>query len=730
MRTGSFPVLTELPERLAVGSPGKMGASGQSAIGLLRLYSQALAPAEVARLAGELIPELQGQLPAEPLPQQVLPPSPWFQDRPRLGLEALEAERVPEPWTPVRFVEGRGQVWGREYDFSGSGLVDAVSAGGRQLLRGAVRLEYAAGTESGQMDLAPARVVQAAPGRVGFVRSGAMARLEGRLEYDGFLWCTLTVPVPPGLRRLQLVVPMSDEAEAVHYVDAVADTRRIRPITYCTRQLDAGPGELFRAEYATHLWLGSTRAGLQFCSESEENCHPYGRDDLFRIIRTAAGVDLVITLVDAPLPAAAPAELVYRFGLMATPVKPLPAGWRADMLSSQYETLTGEARGSTLVYWPEWAAITLDPEPTRAREPERLRRLIEADRAAGRRIVPYWDRRHLPISQNGVVNPDALAVYEAWSPQPQRPRSGRFDWMRAEGSGFYDYLVWGVDRWNTHLGVMDGVYMDEMILDPNINPAQQAGFTDFAGERRPTYPLLGDRDLYKRIQHVVRVRNGGRPSWSIAHMSGTHMLPLLSHFTVFLTAEHLYSGYFHSQPERLPPESDRLYYYSYALPMELVKYELFHRQWGAVMAFLPCLKNQREIMELPVPTRDMLSRTLHADVIYWPLWCNREEIYKVQRFRRDFDIGAAMVEFTPYWENETVLSDDPEIPFSYYRNGDDYLLIVSNLHRREARVTLRFREFTPVAVRDAASGEPVAPDGLRLPRNDYVALRLRRPPQQ
>ena len=44
-----------------------------------------------------------------------------------------------------------------------------------------------------------------------------------------------------------------------------------------------------------------------------------------------------------------------------------------------------------------------------------------------------------------------------------------------------------------------------------LNILYTQGFTDFAGERRPTYPLLGDRDLYKRIQQVVRVRNGGRP---------------------------------------------------------------------------------------------------------------------------------------------------------------------------------------------------------------------------
>ena len=394
---------------------------------------------------------------------------------------------------------------------------------------------------------------------------------------------------------------MTEKAsELLHFVGATdrigGDYGPTSPKGSNTIRLSAKPGVIWQKRFGTCTWLGSTRSGLQFFTGSEQYYFPRKRTDLFEIVRNADGsADFVVKMVVKPLPVNAPKEFTLDFGFIATPVKPLPEGWRAMTMSAQYDSFSGKTRGGLLVYWPnEWAQISLDPEPHRGLNKGRTIAKVKMDRASGRKIIPYWDRRHLPISQKNKVNPDAEKIYAAWSPDPQRSRAGRFDWMRCSGtSEWQDYLVWCIDQWNEVFGTIDGAYIDELILDPNKNPVSGGGYTDYDGERRPTYSWQAERNLYKRIHYVIAQRNGNQPPWSIAHNSATNMMNLLSPFTVFLTGEHLYSGYFPDDPHLIPPKHDRLYYYSYCLPMERVRGEFFNRQWGAVIAWLPCLKNQR-----------------------------------------------------------------------------------------------------------------------------------------
>ena len=202
------------------------------------------------------------------------------------------------------------------------------------------------------------------------------------------------------------------------------------------------------------------------------------------------------------------------------------------------------------------------------------------------------------------------------------------------------------------------------------------------------------------------------------------MMEIMSQFTVFLTGEHLYSGYFINDTQWLPPENDRLYYYSYSLPMERVKGEFFHRQWGAVIAWLPCMKNQRDIMTKVEPTRDLLSRIMHADVIFWPLWCNSNEILKIDNIRRKWDIGNKAVEFIPYWDNRVITTATPDVVISYYDKNGEKLVIVSNLARKAQDVEIKLPACSSVI--NAENNQAVALKKnnvkLSIKRNDFAIL--------
>ena len=688
-----FIVFPESPVKyFDVGSTGRFGANGNTAIGHLRLYNRALTDKEIIVTAGELIPELRKKG-LQVIKETIMTPSPWFKNKVAIGMEALDDNYVPQPFQPISVDGQKLSVWARDYDFSGNGILDQVTVKNEKLLKKSINLIL----NGKELEFNSYQIVKQKKGRVRFSKKAANAFLDCTFEYDGMVHMCLTLKPAQKIKELTLKIPMTHEAsELLHFVGATdrigGDYGPSSPKGSNTIELSQKTGTIWKKRFGTHTWLGSTRSGLQFFTGSEQYYYPRKRTDLLEVVRNQDGsCDLLVKMIVKPLPENAPGEFTLEFGFIATPVKPLPPGWRVMTMSAQYDSFKGNTRGNILVYWPdEWAQISLDPEPHRGLNKARTREKVKKDRLAGRKIVPYWDRRHLPISQKNKVNPDAESIYLDWSPDPQRPRAGRFDWMRCAGtSQWADYLVWCIDQWGEVFGTIDGAYIDELILDPNKNSRSGGGYTDYDGERRPTYSWLADRNLYKRMHYVISKRNGGLYPWSIAHCSATNMMEILSPFTVFLTGEHLYSGYFPDDPVLIPPKHDRMYYYSYCLPMERVKGEFYHRQWGAVIAWLPCMKNQRDIMELPIPTRDLMSRIMHADVIFWPLWCNKEEIYKMDEIRRKWDIGNKAVEFVPYWENKIITASAENICISYYDKNGEKLAIVSNLARIPQKISVK-----------------------------------------
>jgi hypothetical protein len=437
-------------------------------------------------------------------------------------------------------------------------------------------------------------------------------------------------------------------------------------------------------------------------------------------------------MVSEVLPLEGQEPVKIRFGFMATPIKPLPKGWRGWTYSAQYDSIPEEERGNHLVYWPdEWRFMTLDPDPTRIENLEANRAKIARDRAEGRKIIPYWTRLHAVGKKNGKAVPDVDYMLEHWATDPNIPTSGsRLQFRVSATSGWADYLVWCADGWGKAMGHMDGVYIDETQPIPNTRAESGGGYDALDGTRRPTYEFLGSRNMAKRMAYNLWKQNGEIPV-SVAHCSATHTMQSLSMFAAMLIGEQYYDGYFAKCPQFLPPpgdEAERFYYFSYALPMDRLRAECYHRQWGAVMVFLPCLKFDRELMASPVSARYMLSRIMQADIAIWPLFCNREEVSKVWKCRKECGIADDAVEFFPYWENTRIVSDSEDVVIGYYAHGDKILAIVSNLNREPQTVKIRFGGMDIHSVENAETRQALSPQGnavgLEMKRNDYVALRI------
>ena len=730
------------PKRFSVGPAGKgMGwKDGKTSISHLQMYDRPLLADEVRALAKNKFPDLKIDVSAAgkaAIDEVVMGKrSRWFETgKPKLGLDALKGDTVLPPWTPVEFGQNRIGVWGRQYSLENNSLLNSVVATGTDMLSKPIEMVL----ENKSVVFGAPKLISQEKGRVVLARSATSAAadltLKYSFEYDGLVWCELTLKPKQTISNLALRIPFEeDSSEFIHYVGAPKKYEsQDYPKNSYSRALSREEGAVFQSGLKTSVWIGNNERGLLWFTESDQFWWPKDRENTIHADRATDGsLTLNVDMITEALPLKDQEPITIQFGFMATPVKPMPTGWRGWTYSAQYDSFVGETRGNNLIYWPnEWRFMSLDPDPTRIQNLEANRSKIAKDREAGRKIIPYWTRLHAVGKKGEKEVPDVDYMLEHWAAAPNLPSSGaRLQFRASTSSDWADYLVWCADEWGKVMGHMDGVYIDETQPIPNTRAETGGGYDSLDGERRATYELFGSRNMIKRMTYNIWKENGETP-FSVAHCSATHTMQNLSMYTAMLIGEQYYNGYFTKNPEFLPPpdnEEERFYHFSYAMPIDRVRAECYSKQWGSVMVFLPCLKFDKELMGSPVSARDMLSRIMQADMVIWPLFGNREEVMKTQRFRNDFGIADAAVEFIPYWGNKSITADVEDVVVGYYKNDGKILAIISNLNRSAKKVRITFNDVVVTSVQNAETKKTILVEGgsveLEMKRNDYLALRI------
>ena len=112
-------------------------------------------------------------------------------------------------------------------------------------------------------------------------------------------------------------------------------------------------------------------------------------------------------------------------------------------------------------------------------------------------------------------------------------------------------------------------------------------------------------------------------------------------------------------------------------------------------------------------------------MIFWPLWCNKQEVYKVDEIRRQWDIGNKAVKFIPYWENKVLTTSAKNVVISYYDKNGEKLAIVSNLARKNQAFDIVLPK-TAKSVINAETGKalPLVNGKVKvdIKRNDFGIL--------
>ena len=583
--------------------------------------------------------------------------------RPWLEAKAGVTDKVLPPWTPLEVSEGeRATVgcWGRRYELGGGGLPRSITSAAEELLAGEVALAFNRGAEAGRATWGAPQVAEKSDARVvltgGGEAAGCALKMRTQIEFDGLVRCDLEVTPPDGgaeLSELRLEIPLrAARATLMHH-----PMGRWFEDETCA---GAVPEEGWQRDNTWYLWVGDEDRGLCWFAEDQT---AWGLDaEKPGISLTSEGDRTVLRvwLINGPTKLDAPRT--FTWGLMATPVKPMPADWRAWRFgSSRYDV-------NVAVQWSvknlsKWHSF---PVP---HEPEAYVKLGDEAHAKGQRIVPYtnfnmqsnvgeaweyfgaeWDAHAgrgtaADVLAMGVINMRCCPVTEDWA----------------------DFITW---QYKTFLEEYDwdGFYLDNSIPGRCNNAAHP-------DSHKNRVHIFGTRELMKRFYAVTKLNDPRNVM--VCHMSSRLCIPLLSFCDAYVDGEQ----------------------YSWALEdfeggyldltsLARVRAELMGRQWGLIPLFLPEIKGGAA--RTPERTRELLALLLPHGTRFWIGACHRETLLAALDVVDEF--GLVEAEFLPYWSNENVLKADAEdlIVSAYTREDKGALVIVSNLgdEDREASVRL------------------------------------------
>ncbi len=626
--------------------------------------------AQLRNAAGEVIRtgEMQWTVPAPPE---------W------LGNQLGVTREVLPPWTPVRASGDTISVWGREYVFDGSPLPAQVTSQGSDILRGPIELRAGgAALQAEPRDAIEATDADARQTWDGTMGAAAISATTS-MEFDGFMRLDMEIETGAELDGLQIVVPLREEAATLYHHCA----------SQWDRLSDAGStGETGWGKslpFVPYVWLGNERAGLAWWCESDWNWHTENEENVVEIAHTDEGVDLIVRIADRPVALEEPLHLT--FGFLATPVKPLPEGWRdwrqmfisarnIDGFAERNRWRQEGCRNIGVLWATHVGRFSYLPA-----EPEEMARKIEVLHEAG------WDTMlsYYALMGTQTGTPDFQLMEQEWrrDPYSEAPAAIGTHGTVCSASSWADMLVWMASETMEQTGT-DGIYLD--VSSPRFCSSREHGCAP------GRYPLLATRELQKRLYALVHTRNPDN-GFVYSHVSENVFM------TQYSFADAILNGEQYNRKDLLTD-----------LTPAKFRAEFIPHNLGVPQILLPTLsKFQKSRDDEKMPGPQFLAYPMLHDVITAPPWMSRDS-QELLRTLQDIkcEFGVAEARLLPYWSNEGVigLSDDDAPVSAYHREDPEGLMLIAQAPSDEPvelAVTLNgdLGRFAGMPARDALTGE-------------------------
>jgi hypothetical protein len=677
---------------------------------------------------------------------------PWEGNR--LGI----TDKVYPPFKPVKVEGDAVHVVMRRYRQRGLGLWESVKARTNdgefgELLAGPISLVLNGGQRlEGKGDLqetGPQRAVY----RGAASHPAVTVRTVCTTEYDGCMKVELELrPGTEGeeLDSLALEIPLRDEMTPLWHVVRTQPIRHnpagktpagkgrvwdSRDFDFKSRGMAGTP--LWPGNFKPYIWLGGEERGLAWFANNEKGwVMDWENEPACLVIeREANVVTLRVQLVQKPITIEAPRRIV--FGLMASPAKPMPAGWRGigRPENPRIQFSMGHVFGLSTTYSSKYP-LNKDMAVFNFAQAARLG--CPVDKAG---FLRWWSRRHLTYEMGekalkrfrglmphglgrsrssgknqftvyfeefhytSIYHEEVPTFYSEWTGDWMRrdwpgPHQGKPDWFRSVPTGalvlsYQDFACWFGAEW-LRRGI--GLYFDNSMPKRVYNTIGTSAYRRPDGRIQPSAGIWAHREYLRRIWVLhQQLRNPVTPQTMMLHMTNSHVLPYMVWNHCNLDLEWKYGpGLFQ---KKFSPD--------------LLRAQSLGLQTGNVPLALASIrgKSSKELKKRAGRTRwaGLLVHEIKGGI----------SSRKYPEPLVDFGYGQEDCEVHNYWDSNAPMKvSDPQCKWLLLRHGGELFVLFCTWNPEDSRVEIELDFGTPGVVveraRNVEAGDIMKVEGGRF----------------
>ncbi len=674
---------------------------------------------------------------------------PWENNR--IGL----SRKIVPPFIPLT-VDGHDvKALLKTYTLAGNGFPEAIAGNGENILAAPISVSMTAGSRSCAWRHAPLRFTAKEPDRVAYQVSSANdlinMQVDGEFDYDGMLKLTLGItPVRNNveIERLSLDIPVRKEiADLFH---AAGSGNRSNP----AGKIPPGQGRVWGARSLPHyspnfvpyIWVGGAEKGICYAADWDKDwVHSKKKSEhAAELIRQPDGT-LVIRL-NLLNNAVLKRRHEITLALLATPVKPMPEGWRAWSDNYSNFKIPGK-RFLQCLYAPQYfgAFFYCQSRYPSFHDYEVIHKMDEARRtgkADEKFLANYLQRiaqaplREVPYRREGMDKvkialqcgfnqmtglagqkpEDTVAYFYTCCYESNdllheyKTHQDEWEYRRKAHpvKSWRDFAVY-YDAKMLDAG-MDGIYLDNTAMAVKFNWPTGDGYIDEEGNIQPSFGLWRMRNYIKRLATMF-VEKGKEP-FIYVHDTNSLYLPAFSFAQATMDLEWKYND----------SEYQDRYSCDYLLAM------CAGRQGGFFPACIDGIVAPPE--KRPWLTRTMLACFLPHEIqptTWISAGTDLPTYRKIAGIIWDFGKGEPDTRFVGYWEKDNPVQPQSGslIASSYHRK--EKILIVAGNYGGDDTIPIKIAG-TAVKAVNAETGAPLSLKGnqviLPIKKHDIALIEI------
>ena len=664
---------------------------------------------------------------------------PWFNS------SVGKADLLLPGFTPLKAKGEAIEAVGRKYVFERFGLLKEVWTLGEQILARPVALKM---KTSVCFKFPSFKVLDVSDTKVSFRTVFA----AGRVEQDGLIVLTLKLPESEGPVTLEIPI----KKEYAQFFHVCGDAIRSNP----AGTIPAGVGRVFGSRsmggcgmtldnFMPYCWIGTDDRGICFAADTDRGW-VHGKDgDAVEIWREQDGT-IVLKLNLIAEAGRHPARQV-ELALQASPVKPMPKGWRGwvdaydvkgtrNMLCQASSPTWGSYINGMARYptFEDWSFVRKMAESAKTGhvDEDYLERWIACcldARKNAPQLVPWLaaQRDDVLAKSNLVAHAGAAFRRQLYLANKAKPTLYCYTCDYDPCETLYEMPVMR-DEWGTRAFVfgshqdyaayylkkmcengMQGVYNDNAFPRANRDWVTGGAWFDEKGALHPSYGLWALRE-HARRQVVTMLEAGVKDPWLTIHHTNANILPIVSFATNLMGMEDKYGTA--DFQDRWTRDYIRTVNQGYQAGVFATSIE------GPFPMADPAEKTR--------VTRTMLATLLPHEVQpTLSMAGDHQLVRRVLELRQRFGIGADDCVYTAYYDSENpVVQANPDVAVSAYRRGDRLLLVIGSFTKSAVELPLCLRKGRVVRAVDLETDSPLACDRgaavLTLKPHDFAMVEL------